>query len=88
MTFRPFPRAVHAPALAVTILCLVGAGHAMGQAETLDADGDGLVSYTELLMAMPEMTEAEFQALDGNGDGMLDADEMTAAEQAGLLTLG
>lgn len=75
-------------AQATLILGLVGAGHAMGQARTLDTDGDGMVSYTEALVAMPEMTEAEFAALDANGDGMLDTDEMAAAEDAGLIPAG
>jgi hypothetical protein len=68
MTVRSFPRSA---SLAVLILGLVGAGHAMGQADRLDTDGDGLVSYTELLVAVPEMTE-----------------ELTAAEEAGLITPG
>jgi hypothetical protein len=74
--------------LAVLFLGVVGAGHAMGQADTIDTDGDGLVSYTELLMAMPEMTEEEFQAMDADADGLLSADELTTAEDAGLITLG
>ena len=85
MTFRSFPRRA---GLAMLILGLVGAGHAMAQADTLDTDGDGLVSYTELLMAMPEMTEEEYQALDTDADGLLSAEELTAAEDAGLITLG
>jgi hypothetical protein len=72
---------------AVTALALavVGAGHAMGQANDLDADGDGLISYSELLVLMPDLTDAEFAALDGNADGGLDAAEMEAAQQAGLV---
>ncbi len=77
-----------ATALAALILGLVGTGHAIGQAEALDTDGDGFVSYTEALVAMPEMTEAEFQALDTNGDGALDADEIAAAQDAGLIPAG
>lgn len=88
MTFLSNTRPAPLMALAVLIAGVVGAGHAMGQAETLDTDGDGMVSYTELLMAVPEMTEEEFQALDANADGMLDADELTAAEEAGLITTG
>jgi hypothetical protein len=58
-----------------------------GQAE-IDTDGDGMVSYTELLLVMPDMTEDDFVALDVNEDGMLDAEEVAAAEEAGLITLG
>ena len=73
-------------ALATVILGLVGTSHAMGQAAALDTDGDGMVSYSEALVAMPEMTEAEFQALDADGDGLLNAEEVAAAEEAGLIT--
>jgi hypothetical protein len=47
-----------------------------------------MVSYTELLLVMPDMTEEDFTALDANEDGMLDAEEFAAAEEAGLITLG
>ena len=67
---------------------IVGAGFAMGQAETLDADGDGMVSYEEALTAMPEMTEDEFAALDADGDGMLNGEEIATAEEAGLIPAG
>ncbi|GAA5068619.1 hypothetical protein N0B44_01615 [Roseibacterium beibuensis] len=67
---------------------IVGAGLAMGQAESLDADGDGMVSYEEVLAAMPEMTEEEFAALDADGDGMLSAEEIATAEEAGLIPAG
>jgi Ca2+-binding EF-hand superfamily protein len=63
------------------------AGVALGQAE-IDTDGDGMVSYTELLLVMPDMTEEDFTALDANEDGMLDAEEFAAAEEAGLITMG
>lgn len=87
-TSRKTVRPYRAVALAMLITGVVGAGHAMAQAETLDGDGDGMVSYTELLMAMPDITEAEFQALDANADGMLDNDELTIAKDAGLITAG
>lgn len=88
MTFHMPTRTGRTFAYATLILGLVGAGHAMGQAETLDTDGDGMVSYTEMVVAMPELTEAEFLALDANGDALLSVDELAAAEDAGLITLG
>jgi hypothetical protein len=88
MTIRTPSRPARTLAHAALILGLVGTGHAMGQAEALDSDGDGMVSYTEALVAMPEMTEAEFAALDADGDGMLNAEEIAAAEDAGLITAG
>lgn len=65
-----------------------GASLAMGQAETVDTDGDGMVSFTELLTLMPALTEAEFQALDADADGLLNADEIGLAEEAGLIPAG
>lgn len=51
----------------------------------IDTDGDGMLSYNELLAAHPDMTEENFIAIDTNADGAVDADEMKLAEEAGLL---
>lgn len=51
----------------------------------LDTDGDGVVSYTELLLAVPELTETDFAALDIDQSGGLDEGEYTAATDAGLI---
>ncbi len=85
MTFHTSTRPGQILAYATLILGMVSAGHAMGQAETLDTDGDGMVSYTEIVVAMPEMTQEDYDALDLDGDGLLNAEELTAAEDAGLL---
>lgn len=74
--------------VAASVAALLTTGAALGQAETIDTDGDGMVSYTELLLVMPDMSEDDFVALDANEDGMLDAEEFAAAEEAGLITLG
>jgi hypothetical protein len=47
-----------------------------------------MVSYSELLTLMPALTEAEFLALDADADGLLSADEISAAEEAGLIPAG
>ncbi|QBY02685.1 hypothetical protein E2K80_08210 [Rhodophyticola sp. CCM32] len=67
------------------VMGLVAASYAMGQGSALDTDGDGLVSYTELLMAMPDMTETDFATLDADESGALDADELTAGQEAGII---
>jgi hypothetical protein len=69
-------------------LLVGGASLAMGQAETVDSDGDGMVSFTELLTLMPALTETEFQALDADADGLLNPDEIGLAEEAGLIPAG
>ncbi len=74
--------------LAAIALGAVATGYAMGQAAELDGDGDGLVTYTEMLMVMPDVTEAEFMALDANGDGVLDEQELAVAVDAGLIPAG
>ena len=74
------------------VLAAVAAG-ALGFAATLanaemsdlDTDGDGSVSYTELLLAVPELTETDFAALDVDQSGSLDAAEYDAATGAGLI---
>lgn len=64
---------------------------AMALAETLpeiaDADGSGTWSLTELQTVFTEMTEATFATLDTNGDGSVDAAELSAAIEAGVLTV-
>lgn len=54
----------------------------------VDADGDGVASFTELAAAYPALTEEEFGAIDANGDGVVDDAEMTAAQESGLLSGG
>ncbi|MEJ6402289.1 hypothetical protein [Yoonia sp. 2307UL14-13] len=67
----------------VAILAL--AAPAFAQDAAIDVNGDGMYSFPELQAVMPEMTEDEFTALDSTGDGLLDADEITIATEAGLL---
>lgn len=64
---------------------MVTAGLASAQMAQVDADADGMVSFTELLMIMPAMSEEEFTALDADADGVLNAEEIAAAQEAGLL---
>ena len=68
-------------------LALVGAG-LMAEGAPYDADGDGLVSLAELQVAMPEMSEEIFIAMDRDGRGALDAEEVAGAVEMGLLPQG
>ncbi len=70
-----------ATAMALTATLAV----AQGVDPALDADADGMMSYIELAVGYPDMTEDAFTAMDANGDGLLDADEVTAAVDAGTL---
>lgn len=68
---------------AATILALTAT--AISAQSEIDTDGDGLLSYNELLAAHPEMSEENFVAIDTNADGAVDADELKVASEAGLL---
>lgn len=61
------------------------AGSAFAQDAAIDVDGDGMYSFPELLSVMPDITDAEFTTMDVSGDGLLDAEEIAAATEAGML---
>ena len=82
------PRLTAVTALTAFVVLVGGASLAMGQAESVDADGDGMVSFAELLVVMPALSEAEYMALDADADGLLSADEIGAAQDAGLIPAG
>lgn len=70
-----------APIAVLTALAVPG----FAQSADIDINGDGMYSYPEVQAVMPEMSEDDFAALDTSGDGLLDADEIAAATEAGLL---
>lgn len=64
-----------------TIAAAAFAGTAFAQApmfDTVDVDGDGLVTLSEAQAVAPELTEDEFAAFDVNADGGLDEGEFEA----------
>ncbi|GAA3650293.1 hypothetical protein [Flavivirga jejuensis] len=52
--------------------------------EGADINGDGLLSYAEILTVCPTFPVLLFNAADTNGDGLLDQDEVDVACKAGL----
>ena len=58
---------------------------AMAQNAEIDVNGDGMYSFPELQAALPDLTDEDFDALDTNGDGLLDAEEIAAGEASGVL---
>lgn len=58
---------------------------ALSAQSEVDTDGDGVLSYNEMLAAHPTMTEEGFMAIDTNADGAVDADELKLANEAGLV---
>jgi hypothetical protein len=71
-------------AIAVSALCLPA--YAMGEgAAELDANGDGLLSVTEVQAVYPDVTAEQFSAMDLNADGALDDVEVQSATEAGMM---
>jgi len=70
-----------APIAVLTALAVPG----FAQSADIDINGDGMYSYPELQAVMPEVSEDDFAVLDTSGDGLLDADEIAVATEAGLL---
>lgn len=64
---------------------VVLAAPAFAQDAAIDTDADSAYSLVELQVVNAEMTQEEFDAMDTNMDGILDAAEITAATDAGLL---
>ena len=68
-----------------TSLAALGMAQIALASTDMDADGDGMVTWEEVQTSHPGMTEDQFAALDVNGDGSLDSDEVKAAQDAGQL---
>lgn len=51
----------------------------------MDTDGDGMVTMSEFQEAMPDAEAGTFSQIDADGDGALNADEVAAAQEAGIL---
>ncbi|MCX7889272.1 MAG: EF-hand domain-containing protein [Rhodobacteraceae bacterium] len=68
----------------LTVLSLA-AGAAHAQTVVTDTDGNGTWSIEEMTAAYPDMTRELFAQIDVNGDGQIDADELQAAREQGLI---
>ncbi len=65
---------------------LANSAIAMGEAVAeLDANGDGMLSVSEVQAAYPDISAETFSAVDTNSDGALDGAELTAGQEQGLL---
>jgi hypothetical protein len=71
--------------MAPATLAIVLAVPAFAQDVAIDVNGDGMYSYAELTAVLPDISEADFGALDVSADGLLDAEEIAAGQEAGLL---
>ncbi len=72
-------------ALAATLATFALPLAAQGVDAALDTNGDGLLSFAEMNVGYPELTEDSFMVLDTSGDGVLDPVEVADAQAAGYL---
>jgi hypothetical protein len=70
-------------ALALTLGLTGFAAHA--QTTVSDTDGNGVFSIEELTAAYPDMNAGLFGQIDVDGSGAVDADELQAARENGLI---
>lgn len=68
-----------------TLIAILLTSAAFAQNMVEDTDGDGVYSMEELMVVYPELTEDVFGTIDTNADGAVDADELAAAQEAGVL---
>jgi len=50
-----------------------------------DTDGNGTYSYEEMVAALPDLTEDQFAVIDEDESGEVDAEELAAATEEGLI---
>lgn len=75
-------------ALTLAALTIAGAASAQTAPAVEDADGNGSYSMQELQVSYPELTAADFTAIDKNADGAVDQVELAAAIADGALPAG
>jgi hypothetical protein len=61
-----------APAFAITVA-------------DVDTDGDSLVSFAEMTVMYPDLTEVAFGEIDTSDDSLVDETELSAALEAGMI---
>ena len=71
--------------LTLGAMIALSAGAALAQVTVEDTDGNGSYSMEELMVAYPDLTEDRFGEIDADADGAVSPEELTAAQEAGLL---
>lgn len=71
--------------LATVGTLMLGTALIAATAEEIDTNGDGVLTIDEVLAVYPDLTSDSFTAMDLNADGALDAEEVAAAQEAGLM---
>lgn len=70
---------------AATLILVAGAAAAQEADPSIDVNGDGFYSFPEVGTIYPDLTDADFTAMDSTGDGLLDMAEVAAAQDAGMM---
>jgi Ca2+-binding EF-hand superfamily protein len=70
-----------------TLVAVMAISAAYAQSMVEDVDGDGVYSKEELMVVYPALTDEVFAEVDANDDGAIDAEELAAAQEAGLLAI-
>jgi hypothetical protein len=68
-----------------TVMAVLATTAAFAQTMVEDSDGDGVYSMEELMVVYPALTEDVFGEIDAYEDGAVDAEELAAAQEAGVL---
>lgn len=66
----------------ITLLAAAPALAAAPDFKTVDADGNGSVSYEELIVVMPDTSKEQFAAVDLDQSGELSMEEYSAATKS------
>lgn len=69
----------------IAIAAILAAAPALAQMAEIDTDGDGLVTYEEMVAVYPDTTPEAFAQIDSSADGAVDEAELTAALDEGLV---
>ena len=72
---------------AVGLALIAGVAMAQEADPNIDVNGDGFYSFPEVGTVYPDLTDADFTAMDTTGDGLLDMAEVAAAQDAGLMPI-
>ncbi|MDC0012904.1 hypothetical protein OAE29_06580 [Octadecabacter sp.] len=72
---------------AVVLALIAGVATAQEADPNIDVNGDGFCSFPEVGTVYPDLTDADFTAMDTTGDGLLDMAEVAAAQDAGLMPM-
>ena len=72
---------------AVGLALIAGVATAQEADPNIDVNGDGFYSFPEVGTVYPDLTAANFTAMDTTGDGLLDMAEVAAAQDAGLMPM-